>query len=61
MYETWQKDENEFNNLMNGFTNFDCIRTSKKSAYRGAGGVSIFVKDWFVTNKIVKRIFGRNE
>ncbi|MCG7879459.1 MAG: hypothetical protein N0C90_24475, partial [Candidatus Thiodiazotropha endolucinida] len=46
-----------FNKFLNGFTNFDCIRPSKKSAYRGSGGVSVFVKDWFVNNNIVKRIF----
>ena len=57
MYETWQRDQDEFNNLLNGYTNFDCLRPLKRSANRGSGGVSVFVKDWLVNNNIVKRIF----
>ena len=57
MYETWQRHQDDFRNFLNGYTNFDCIRHSKKQSQRGSGGVSVFVKDWFVNKGIVKRIF----
>ena len=30
MYETWQRHEDDFRNFLNGYTNFDCIRHSRR-------------------------------
>ena len=40
LYETRQTKHGDFENLLPGFVNYDCIRTS--SAKRGSGGVTFF-------------------
>ena len=43
LYETRQTKHGDFENLLPGFVNYDCIRTS--SAKRGSGGVTVFIKE----------------
>ncbi|MEW8546815.1 MAG: endonuclease/exonuclease/phosphatase family protein, partial [Candidatus Thiodiazotropha sp.] len=59
LYETWQENENDFQDFMDGYTNFDSMRTKKRSAVRGSGGVTVFVKEWLMQTSGVKRIFDK--
>ena len=56
MYETWQRNINDFSSFLEGYINFDCLRPSKRTAQRGSGGVTVFVKDLLVNKNIIKRI-----
>ena len=57
MYETWQRNKNDFNSFLEGYINFDCLRSSRRTSQRGSGGVTVFVKDVLVNNNIIKRVF----
>lgn len=57
MCETWQRNEFDFQSFLEGYINFDCMRPTKGSATRGSGGVTVFVRDYFVNRNIIKRIF----
>ena len=56
MYETWQRNINDFSSFLEGYINFDCLRPSKRTAQRRSGGVTVFVKDLLVNKNIIKRI-----
>lgn len=57
LYETWQDNKTDFKNFLDGYTNFDCMRSKKRTAVRGSGGVTVFVKDWLMQTSGVMRIF----
>lgn len=57
MYETWQENKRDFDGFIDGYTNFDSMRRKKRTAARGSGGVTMFVKDWLMQTKRVQRIF----
>ena len=53
--ETWTVRDDAFN--IHGYTPFCYSRPKKKSANRGSGGVSVYVKDFLIKDNLVKRIF----
>ena len=57
MYETWQRNKNDFNSFLEDYINFDCLRPSRRTSQRGSGDVTVFVKDVLVNNNIIKRVF----
>lgn len=57
MYETWQQNKSDFGSFLEGYINFDCMRPTRGSARRGSGGVTVFVKEYFVNMNIIIRIF----
>lgn len=57
MCETWQRNEFDFRSFLEGYINFDCMRPTRGSAIRGSGGVTVFVREYFVNMNIIKRVF----
>ena len=57
LYETWQRNRNDFTSFLENYINFDCLRPSRRTSQRGSGGVTVFVKDELVNKRIIKRIF----
>ena len=55
--ETWAIKGDNFESFLPGYISFDYIRPKKRTAYRGSGGVSVFVKESLVKAGIIKRIF----
>ena len=55
--ETWGVSNDEFENFLPGYTNFNFCRRKKNTAARGFGGVTVFVKDWLIKRGSIKRIF----
>lgn len=55
--ETWGKHESQFDNFIQGYTNFSKIRKRKHTAGRHSGGVTVFVESKLTENGMVKRIF----
>ena len=55
--ETWQEHESDFRNFLPGYEAFSSMRKKKQTAPRGSGGISVFVKDWVMQTKGIKRIF----
>lgn len=55
--ETWAIKGDNFESFLPGYISFDFIRPKKRTAYRGSGGVSVFVKESLVKDGILKRIF----
>ena len=55
--ETWAIMGDKFESFLPGYISFDFIRPKKRTAYRGSGGVSVFVKESLVKAGIIKRIF----
>lgn len=55
LYETWQRKENEC--FCEGYIDFDCLRSCKRTTQCGSGGVTVFVQDGLVNENIVQRIF----
>ena len=54
--ETWQTGSDDFANLLPGYSNYDSPR-KRVRGQRGAGGVTVFVKNYLVEKNIVKRIY----
>lgn len=57
LYETWQENENDFENFLDGYAQFHYLRPKKRTAFRGSGGVAVFVKDWLMKTSGISRIF----
>ena len=57
--ETWQEHESDFINFLPGYETFNSMRKKKRTAPRGSGGISVFVKDWVMQSKGIKRIFAK--
>ena len=57
LVETWASSSNEFDNFLEGYFNFHYIRPKKPLVIRGSGGVSVFVKNSFIKNGMIGRIF----
>ena len=55
--ETWAVKGDNFDNLLPGYSSFDFCRDKKRTAPRGSGGVSVFVKQDLLRDGLVKRIF----
>lgn len=55
--ETWQETENEFQNFLPDFRSFDCMRIKRRTAHRGSGGVTVFIRDELLKTNGIKRIF----
>lgn len=54
--ETWQTAKDEFKDMLPGYTNFDSPRQVKHK-YRGAGGVTVFVKNELIETGLLSRIY----
>ena len=54
--ETWAVKQNQFSHFLQGYSSFDCVRPKKKSAIRGSGGVTVFVKDFLINENFVHHI-----
>ena len=57
MCETWGKDETDFENCLPGYTFFAYIRQKVNQAWRNSGGVTVFIRDKYIVNGTIKRIF----
>lgn len=55
--ETWCVHGNNYENFLPSYVNFDYVRPKTRTAFRGSGGVSVFVKESLVKDGVVKRIF----
>ena len=55
--ETWGVENSVFKTILPGFSCFDYVRPKKKTAKRGSGGVSVFIKDELLNTCKFKRIF----
>lgn len=58
--ETWQCNEDDFSNMIPGYIHFDSPRRNLRG-HRGAGGVSVFIKDELFNSGIIKRIYNQYE
>ena len=57
LYGKRQRQKEAFESCLDGYTNFDCMRTPRGTAQRGSGGLTVFVKKNLVNNNIIRRIF----
>ena len=55
--ETWSRYTGEFDNFMPGFVHFDNVRKLNISSLRNSGGVSVFIRNCLVKDKLISRIF----
>ena len=55
--ETWAVKGDNFDNILPGYTSFDFCRDKKRTVPCGSGGVSVFVKQELIRDRLVKRIF----
>lgn len=55
LYETWQTVHGEFDAILPGYINFDCMRPGNNG--RGSGGVTVFIKDSTIRADHIKRIY----
>ena len=54
--ETWSKLSKEFDNFLDGFTNFDRVRVKNPQAIRNSGGVNVFISNRLVDLNQITRI-----
>ena len=57
LYETWGKNETQFDNFVDGYSNFSKTRKRAHTLGRYSGGVTVFVQSKLVLDGIIKRIF----
>ncbi|MCG7879744.1 MAG: endonuclease/exonuclease/phosphatase family protein [Candidatus Thiodiazotropha endolucinida] len=55
--ETWGKCESQFENFIQGYTNFSKTRKRLKTSGRYSGGITVFVDSRLTENTTIKRIF----
>ena len=55
--ETWGVKGDKLENILTGYTSFEFMRAKKKSAPRGSGGVSVFVKNDLIQTGRFRRVF----
>ena len=55
--ETWAVKGDNCDNILSGYSSFDFCRDKKRTAPRGSGSVSVFVKQDLIRDGLVKRIF----
>ena len=61
LYETWGKTESQFDNFIEGYTNFSKTRKRRHNLGRYSGGVTVFVQSKLYEDGIIKRIFSEFE
>ena len=61
LYETWGKTESQFDNFIEGYTNFSKTRKRTHNLGRYSGGVTVFVQSKLCEDGIIKRIFSEFE
>ena len=49
--ETWSVKDNMFD--IHGYTHFCYFRPKRQSAYRGSGGVSVYIKDILINDGLI--------
>lgn len=54
LYETWQTVHGEFDTLLPGYINFDCMRYDKNS--QSSGGISVFIKESVIQACPIKKL-----
>lgn len=55
--ETWGDSHDAFSNLLDGYVILNEIRPKKRGAFRNSGGISVLIKEVFIQNNFIQRIF----
>lgn len=62
LVETWSDFSGEFDSFLDNYKHYDFVRQKSESAFRNSGGVSVFVKnEWLLDNMISRIYHGLND